>query len=60
MIRDWTERNFDFTGYATGFDPADLGERTKLRAELGLTAMTSSSASSPSAAQVWASTCCGG
>jgi predicted glycosyltransferase len=34
-IRDWTERNFDFTGYATGFDPADLGERTSLRAELG-------------------------
>src|SRR4029079_16272024 len=34
-IRDWTERNFDFTGYVTGFDPADLGERDKLRAELG-------------------------
>ncbi len=35
MIRDWTERHFDFTGYVTGFDPNDLGERTKLRAELG-------------------------
>lgn len=35
MIRDWTQRNFDFTGYVTGFDPAELGERTKLRAELG-------------------------
>ena len=35
MIRDWTEQNFDFTGYVTGFDPADLGDRTKLRAELG-------------------------
>lgn len=35
MIRDWTERNFDFTGYVTGFDPADLRDRTKLRAELG-------------------------
>lgn len=35
MIRDWTERNFDFTGYVTGFDPADLSDRTKLRAELG-------------------------
>jgi pimeloyl-ACP methyl ester carboxylesterase len=35
MIRDWTERNFDFTGYVTGFDPADLGERTELRAQLG-------------------------
>jgi pimeloyl-ACP methyl ester carboxylesterase/predicted glycosyltransferase len=34
MIRDWTERNYDFTGYVTGFDPADLGDRTKLRAEL--------------------------
>ena len=35
MIRDWTERNFDFTGYVTGFDAADLAERTRLRAELG-------------------------
>jgi pimeloyl-ACP methyl ester carboxylesterase/predicted glycosyltransferase len=35
MIRDWTERNFDFTGYVTGFDPEDLSDRTKLRAELG-------------------------
>ncbi len=35
MIRDWTEQNFDFTGYVTGFDPADLGDRTRLRAELG-------------------------
>jgi pimeloyl-ACP methyl ester carboxylesterase/predicted glycosyltransferase len=34
MIRDWTERNFEFTGYVTGFDPADLGERSRLRAEL--------------------------
>jgi len=35
MIRDWAERNYDFTGYVTGFDPADLSDRTKLRAELG-------------------------
>jgi pimeloyl-ACP methyl ester carboxylesterase/predicted glycosyltransferase len=35
MIRDWTERHFDFTGYVTGFDPAALRDRTKLRAELG-------------------------
>ncbi|HEY2766683.1 MAG TPA: alpha/beta fold hydrolase [Solirubrobacteraceae bacterium] len=35
IIRDWTERNFDFTGYVTGFDPSELGERTELRAELG-------------------------
>ena len=35
MIRDWTERHFDFTGYVTGFDPADIGDRGKLRDELG-------------------------
>jgi pimeloyl-ACP methyl ester carboxylesterase/predicted glycosyltransferase len=35
MIRDWTERNFDFTGYVTGFDPAELGDRGRLRDELG-------------------------
>jgi pimeloyl-ACP methyl ester carboxylesterase/predicted glycosyltransferase len=35
LIRDWTESNFDFTGYVSGFDPADLGERSKLRADLG-------------------------
>jgi pimeloyl-ACP methyl ester carboxylesterase/predicted glycosyltransferase len=35
MIRDWTERNFDFTGYVTGFDPAQFGDRSALRAGLG-------------------------
>jgi len=35
MIRDWTERNFDFCGYVTGFDPAELADRAVLRAELG-------------------------
>src|SRR5262249_51814069 len=35
MIRDWTERNFDFTGYVTGFDPAELAHRSELRADLG-------------------------
>ncbi len=35
MIRDWTERHFDFTGYVTGFDPAELSDRGKLRDELG-------------------------
>jgi pimeloyl-ACP methyl ester carboxylesterase/predicted glycosyltransferase len=35
MIRDWTERNYSFTGYVTGFDPADLSDRSKLRAEFG-------------------------
>jgi pimeloyl-ACP methyl ester carboxylesterase/predicted glycosyltransferase len=34
-IRDWTERNFDFAGYVTGFDQAELGDRECLRAELG-------------------------
>lgn len=34
-IRDWTERNFDFCGYITGFDLAGLGDRERLRAELG-------------------------
>ncbi len=35
MIREWTEANFDFTGYVTGFDPDELGDRDTLRAELG-------------------------
>lgn len=34
-IRDWTEREFDFAGYVTGFDPADDADRDGLRAELG-------------------------
>jgi predicted glycosyltransferase len=32
-IRDWTEGNFDFAGYVTGFEPVTDPER--LRAELG-------------------------
>src|SRR5207248_1583933 len=28
LIRDWTERNFDFVGYVSGFDPARLGDRS--------------------------------
>jgi predicted glycosyltransferase len=35
LIRDWTERNFDFAGYVSGFDPEELGDRERLRAELG-------------------------
>lgn len=35
MIRDWTESHFDFTGYVTGFDPAELGDRGRLRDEFG-------------------------
>src|SRR3712207_8544373 len=34
MIRDWTERNFEFAGYVTGFDPRTLGDRDQLRADL--------------------------
>ena len=35
MIRDWTERNFEFAGYVTGFDPDAFGDRERLRHELG-------------------------
>ena len=35
LIRDWTESNFDFVGYVSGFDPAQFGDRSALRAELG-------------------------
>ncbi len=34
-IREWTEANFDFSGFVTGFDPAALGDRDALRAEFG-------------------------
>jgi pimeloyl-ACP methyl ester carboxylesterase/predicted glycosyltransferase len=34
-IRDWTEEHYDFAGYVTGFDPAGLADRERLRAELG-------------------------
>jgi pimeloyl-ACP methyl ester carboxylesterase/predicted glycosyltransferase len=34
-IREWTERHYDFVGYIPGFDPATLGDRAALRAELG-------------------------
>jgi pimeloyl-ACP methyl ester carboxylesterase/predicted glycosyltransferase len=35
-IRDWTERNFEFVGYVSGFDPRALGSREELRHDLGL------------------------
>jgi predicted glycosyltransferase len=35
LIRDWTEGHFDFAGYVSGFDPGELGDRERLRAELG-------------------------
>src|SRR5919108_654003 len=34
-IADWTGRHYDFAGYVTGFDPTELGDRDRLRAELG-------------------------
>jgi len=34
-IRSWTQDNFDFAGYATGFDPSAYADRAALRAELG-------------------------
>jgi len=37
-IPEWTIANFDFSGYVTGFDPVDPGERDQLRAELGFDA----------------------
>ncbi len=35
MIRDWTEQHYEFAGYVTGFDPAEVADREALRAELG-------------------------
>ena len=34
-IRDWTEAHYAFSGYVSGFDPAEFGDRGRLRAELG-------------------------
>ena len=34
-IREWTEANFEFAGYVTGFDHDELADREALRAELG-------------------------
>jgi len=34
-IREWTSANFDFSGYATGFDPAEVADRDALRQRLG-------------------------
>jgi pimeloyl-ACP methyl ester carboxylesterase/predicted glycosyltransferase len=30
LIRDWTERHYDFAGYVSGFDPAQLPDRAAL------------------------------
>ena len=34
-IRGWTEANYDFAGYVTGFDPKALGDRAEVRRQLG-------------------------
>jgi Glycosyltransferase family 28 C-terminal domain len=34
-IRGWTREHFGFSGYVTGFDPGIVGDRERLRAELG-------------------------
>ena len=34
-IREWSVQNFDFVGYVTGFDPADVSDAAAVRAELG-------------------------
>src|SRR4051794_13337735 len=34
-IRTWTEENYAFAGYVTGFDPAEIADRDALRAEFG-------------------------
>jgi len=34
-IREWTEANFEFAGYVTGFDPADVADRDEVRDQLG-------------------------
>ena len=34
-IRDWTDEHYEFSGYVTGFDPAEFADRDALRAELG-------------------------
>lgn len=35
-IRTWTEENFDFAGYVTGFDPAELEDAARVRESLGI------------------------
>jgi predicted glycosyltransferase len=35
MIADWMRDNFDFAGYVTGFDPAQLADRDAVRRRLG-------------------------
>jgi pimeloyl-ACP methyl ester carboxylesterase/predicted glycosyltransferase len=34
-IRGWVERNYEFSGYVSGFDPAEVADRDTLRTRLG-------------------------
>jgi predicted glycosyltransferase len=34
-IRDWTTSHYRFSGYVTGFDPAEIADRAALREEFG-------------------------
>jgi predicted glycosyltransferase len=34
-IREWTEQHYEFSGYITGFNPADFADREAIRAQLG-------------------------
>ncbi len=34
-IRDWTEENFEFAGYVSGFEPITAAERARVRTSLG-------------------------
>jgi pimeloyl-ACP methyl ester carboxylesterase len=36
LIRDWTERHFQFSGYVLPFDPAERSDRGQLRRSLGI------------------------
>ncbi len=35
QIRAWTEEHFEFAGYVTGFDPLEVADRERIRADLG-------------------------
>jgi predicted glycosyltransferase len=34
-IRDWVEQHYQFAGYVSGYDPAEVADRAAIRAELG-------------------------
>ena len=58
-IREWTEAEFDFAGYVSGFTPPTDEERAELRAA-SAGATTRPCASSRWAARPSGATCCGG